>query len=250
MLALANTQIVTEKVIFSAAPISPMLKMRAMRHIAGKHHVEPKFLDYVGIMDASEIGKQIILFNILDPKHPLYKSTKGFPTAAEYIVEAIVANVINRPFALRDLKLFSVFAKGPAPIEILETIDKGPYVLRKEIVESIAPEEEPIEWTMAYTHDGHYIGDPEMATFLFEKTGLSSAMPSGGGNVCNIGFNEDNKKWYGWSHRAIIGFGIGDRIFEKDFGDDNTPYVSHGSKKIKTLDDAKLSARKFAEYIS
>jgi len=31
-----------------------------------------------------------------------------------------------------------------------------------------------------------------------------------------IGFSEPNQKWYGWSHRAIAGFGIGDECKEGD----------------------------------
>jgi len=49
----------------------------------------------------------------------------------------------------------------------------------------------------------------------------------------SIGFNEKEQKWYGWSHRAVASFGIGDKIFEEDFGDDNTPFVKHGSQPIK-----------------
>jgi hypothetical protein len=66
----------------------------------------------------------------------------------------------------------------------------------------------------------------------------------------SIGFSEKEKKWYGWSHRAICGFGIGDKIFEKDFGDDNTEYSKHGKKDIKTLEDAKQSAINFSDYVS
>ena len=29
------------------------------------------------------------------------------------------------------------------------------------------------------------------------------------GNSSNIGFNPTEQKWYGWSHRAIFGFGVG-----------------------------------------
>ena len=31
------------------------------------------------------------------------------------------------------------------------------------------------------------------------------------GKPINIGFNHDEQKWYGWSHRAIHGFEIGDK---------------------------------------
>lgn len=65
-----------------------------------------------------------------------------------------------------------------------------------------------------------------------------------------IGFSEKEQKWWGWSHRAVVGFGIGDKIFEPNFGDDKTPFVKHGSKTIKNMDDAKKAARAFAKYVS
>jgi len=66
----------------------------------------------------------------------------------------------------------------------------------------------------------------------------------------STGLDEEKGIWYGWSHRAIMGFKIGDKIFEEDFGDDHTPFKKHGSKTIKTLDDAKLSAERFSDYVS
>lgn len=69
-----------------------------------------------------------------------------------------------------------------------------------------------------------------------------------GGNA--TGLDEEKGIWYGWSHRAIFGFKIGDKIFEEDFGDEKTNFAKHGSKPIKTLDDAKKSAKAFADYVS
>jgi len=66
----------------------------------------------------------------------------------------------------------------------------------------------------------------------------------------STGLDEDKGIWYGWSHRAIVGFKIGDKIFDENFGDDKTPFTKHGSKTIKTLDDAKLSAERFSDYVS
>lgn len=68
--------------------------------------------------------------------------------------------------------------------------------------------------------------------------------------VCSVGFCEKENKWYGWSHRAMVGFGIGDKIFEEDFGTDSTPYVKHGTITIETLDQARESAANFARYVS
>ena len=70
------------------------------------------------------------------------------------------------------------------------------------------------------------------------------------GKPMGLGFSEKEKKWYGWSHRAIIGFGIGDKIFEPNFGTDKTPYVQHGKKTIRNMDNAKKAAVAFAKYVS
>ena len=35
-----------------------------------------------------------------------------------------------------------------------------------------------------------------------------------GDNTTNLGFNPEEQKWYGWSHRAIFGFGIGSECKE------------------------------------
>jgi hypothetical protein len=60
----------------------------------------------------------------------------------------------------------------------------------------------------AQTPDGHYIGEPQFAEELFLKYGITRfelRVPTS--SVCSVGFNPKTKKWYGWSHRAIKGFG-------------------------------------------
>ena len=68
----------------------------------------------------------------------------------------------------------------------------------------------------------------------------------------NVGFSPTKKKWYGWSHRAVTGFGVGDKLFDEKYKDatDSTPFQQYGTKECKTLDDAKEAARRFAEYVS
>jgi len=66
----------------------------------------------------------------------------------------------------------------------------------------------------------------------------------------STGLNEKKGIWYGWSHRAIHGFKVGDKIFEANFGDEEANFSKHGKKPIKTLDDAKLAAKRFSEYVS
>lgn len=34
--------------------------------------------------------------------------------------------------------------------------------------------------------------------------------------ISNIGFSEKEQKWYGWSHRAFFGFGIGSKVKKGD----------------------------------
>lgn len=36
------------------------------------------------------------------------------------------------------------------------------------------------------------------------------------GNSANIGFSEEEQLWYGWSHRAMYGFGIGSKVVKGD----------------------------------
>ena len=68
--------------------------------------------------------------------------------------------------------------------------------------------------------------------------------------VGSTGLNEEKGIWYGWSHRAVHGFKIGDKIFEANFGDEDAEFSQHGKKPIKTLADAKLAAKRFSEYVS
>jgi hypothetical protein len=67
--------------------------------------------------------------------------------------------------------------------------------------------------------------------------------------VCSIGRAGDGR-WYGWSHRAMCSFGIGDRIFEEKYGNDSAPFIKHGHKSIKTEADARLAATRFAASVS
>lgn len=102
----------------------------------------------------------------------------------------------------------------------------------------------------AYTFAGDWIGDSRRAHRLLTKRGIWPMKSSPEHCVCSIGFCPEERKWYGWSHRAICGFGIGDRIFEEKYGNDQTPFVRHGRKAIRSLGDAKLAATRFAASVS
>ena len=89
--------------------------------------------------------------------------------------------------------------------------------------------------------DYYYLGDPNMAKFICKKMKLKphlidSSLEQQASHLANltwdekakmmlsgyegiflgypasIGWSEEEKKWYGWSHRAIYGFGIGDMV--------------------------------------
>jgi len=113
----------------------------------------------------------------------------------------------------------------------------------------------------AYTPTGYYIGDPKMARFLITRRGIKPEKADPTHNVCSIGFCERDQKWYGWSHRAIFGFGVGDVVKEGDctassgwtdeyleeHPEDDTS-LSVGFK-AKDLIDAKRMAMAFASSV-
>ena len=114
---------------------------------------------------------------------------------------------------------------------------------------------------IALTFDGHYIGNLDRARFLCDKRGIIPELSSPDHNVCSIGFCERKQKWYGWSHRAIYGFGVGDVAekgdscttsgwtdeYLKDHPDDLPVPVGF---EAKTLADAKRMAIAFAASVS
>lgn len=79
----------------------------------------------------------------------------------------------------------------------------------------------------------------ESATDKFmEEHGIEKEIQPG------VGFSEKEQKWYGWSHRAFCGFGIGDKAKEC------YPSGTKEGNKCKTLDDCKKAAIAFANSVS
>ena len=73
----------------------------------------------------------------------------------------------------------------------------------------------PLEMKSAYNLDGDYIGDPEFAASL-AKRGIVPELSAPDHNVCSVGYCEAKQKWYGWSHRAMYGFGVGSKVKKGD----------------------------------
>ena len=70
--------------------------------------------------------------------------------------------------------------------------------------------------------DGAYltrVGSEKNLNFLL-KRGITEQIQDGYGEprTCCIGFNPIEQKWYGWSHRAIFGFGIGSECKQGNCG--------------------------------
>ena len=145
---------------------------------------------------------------------------------------------------------------APARDTIVKTVVsrryyKVGYEVRRELCSFDIDPENPIEMRSGYTPSGDYLGDAKTARFLYVKRGIrfcERRTPTS--SVCSIGFQPQEQKWYGWSHRAICGFGLGDHLFVEDYGDDHTNYKEHGPETITTLVEAKLSASRFAASVS
>jgi len=100
---------------------------------------------------------------------------------------------------------------------------------------------------------------------LFEETKHAKFMNEHGiktAGLGGVGFSEKEQKWYGWSHRAIHGFKIGDIVKEGDccassgWTDD---YIKKHPEKdtslsigfiAKTLEDCKKMAMAFSDSVS
>ena len=75
-----------------------------------------------------------------------------------------------------------------------------------------------------------------------EKTEQHNSVPS-------IGYSPSRDKWYGWSHRAVHGFGVGDKVpNDPDITEDHKDMVA--GAKIKTIEKAKRVATLFANSVS
>lgn len=92
--------------------------------------------------------------------------------------------------------------------KVLSTKDHDGIWVEKEEVWSSGPGD-LTNMKAAYTPSGDYIGDPKTAKMLVKKGITQFAKTKPDHCVVSIGFNPEENKWYGWSHRAMYGFGIG-----------------------------------------
>ena len=119
-----------------------------------------------------------------------------------------------------------------------------------------------IEIESAYTDDGKYIGDTKTAYRLYNKWGIKPEISQPDHKVCSIGYSRKDNKWYGWSHRAMYGFQIGDTVKEGDCTNSSGLIESylkeHPEKDLslpvgfraETRQDCRRMAVAFAESVS
>jgi len=72
-----------------------------------------------------------------------------------------------------------------------------------------------MEVELAYNDNGDYVGDKAFAKRVYDL-GVEPELIDSSRNVCSIGFCDKEQKWYGWSHRAMYGFGIGSEVKRGD----------------------------------
>ena len=122
----------------------------------------------------------------------------------------------------------------------------------------------PVGLVAIYTPNGAYVGDEEMAAQLLER-GILPELARLEHHTCSVGFCAREQKWYGWSHRAIHGFAIGDIVEDGDcvatprYDSESLEYLALHPEEdrslpigfvAQTLDDARRMAVAFAESVS
>lgn len=119
----------------------------------------------------------------------------------------------------------------------------------------------PVVMYSVYAKDGGYVGSVEDSIVYF-KRGIIPEKSSPNHRVCSIGKSVEDGKWYGWSHRAIYGFQVGDVAKEGDLCT-QSGYIEEYAKEhpelnrtvpvgfeAKTEDDAKRMAIAFADSVA
>lgn len=100
--------------------------------------------------------------------------------------------------------------------------------------------------------DGAYltrVGLEEDLNF-FLKRGITEQIQDGYGEpkTCCIGFNPTEQKWYGWSHRAIFGFGIGSEVKQGDCGFEQSNKTEFIEREMSFWGDCEYAVNGVSEY--
>jgi len=115
----------------------------------------------------------------------------------------------------------------------------------------------------SFSKEGDWIGSTRWAYRLVHRYGIEhfeKTKPEH--EICSIGFAPKSQKWFGWSHRAIYGFQVGDIVEEGDLTA-SSGMTEEGEKlfpednlslpigfEARTLEDCKRMATAFAMSVS
>lgn len=106
----------------------------------------------------------------------------------------------------------------------------------------------PVTMRSAYSPHGHHIGDEKFARKICDEMHVAPELRVPENNTCSVGFCVEDGKWYGWSHRAMFRFGVGDEIVEGSVvAEEGTLPVGFRAEK---LSDARTMAAAFADAVS
>ena len=136
---------------------------------------------------------------------------------------------------------YTVRLRKPKKVKELnpETLRNKTYKRQRVMVTSVSPEKRTTRNIPKYADGSAKVSHTE---WLGIKTG-DPGKASNGNTVSTYG-KSTNGKWYGWSHRAMYGFKVGDTVKTTDAGSKDKEYT------IKTDDQARQAAIDFAEDVS
>lgn len=145
--------------------------------------------------------------------------------------------------------------------EVLEAVEYAPGYSQETVLVTPCDGSESFNMDQVVANAGGCVGNLKDAAYLIKKKGIAPQLAPRNQKTCSIGFCKREQKWYGWSHRAIYGFGIGDVAKDGDCattsGWTEEYLAEHPEEDLslpvgfeaKTLDDAKRMAIAFAESV-
>lgn len=135
-------------------------------------------------------------------------------------------------------------------------------LILKHKLEKPFPDAEAFWMTTVENENCDYVGDLKWGEILLKYGIVPELIKGNSGNVCQIGKSLKDGKWYGWSHRAIFGFKIGDKVKKGDCTNSSgytEEYLKENPGKdtslgigfeAKTEADTKKMAIAFADSVS
>jgi len=136
----------------------------------------------------------------------------------------------------------------------LKETKQPPYIIRDVLYINCPGGIDELEMKdVVFNMDDVYIGDlRDGLTKEIMKLSLECHPSAEGHSVCSLGYSPKEDKWYGWSHRAMYGWQVGDLYEEGDSGFEYIPEEKKQNNvwKIGNITEAKEAAKYFAKSVS